>query len=167
MLHRHFDLQSDEKVVEFRGLSTPWKVADSTEIFGGKIIPRSWAFSGDGSLHPIEFRFEFPADQPTQGEPVFQTGFVRELYEFLSSRGLENLLGLTMFDSVTGFSGVREVERTIGRVSVVLPVSGSDDEHRDSAETAWSFGCHERMDDSKLMNARICWVCIDCCNKSK
>jgi hypothetical protein len=164
MLHRHFSLSHDEKLVEYRGVATPWTVGDSSEIFGGKIIPRCWAFF-DGELHPTEFRFEAPGKRSsTEKYTEFPTGFVDEFSEFIFSRGLNRLLGLTDFDAVGGFPKTREVERTIGRVSVTFPVTEEQDEEqrKNSTETAWTFGCHERMDDSELMNARICWVCHKC-----
>jgi len=168
MLHRHFALSPDERLIEYRGVATPWSVGDNTEIFGGHIVPRSWAFF-EGKLYPTEFRFQAPTTSSPPPitaaslEAGFPEQFVREFYDFVANRGLDGLLGLTLFDVVGGFSGLREVERTVGRVSVTFPVIAEGGNGQDpSAETAWTFGCHERMDDSKLMNARICWVCQGC-----
>ncbi|KAF8247776.1 hypothetical protein K440DRAFT_293830 [Wilcoxina mikolae CBS 423.85] len=159
MLHRHFLLDQDEKLIEYRGVSTPWKVGttSSSTIFGGCIVPRCWAFFSDGQLHPTEFRFAVPGEKIQ--EPEFPAEFVGEFYEFVSIRGLAGLLGLTVFGTVVTVDGMREVERTIGRVSITFPIDG---EEANGTETAWTFGCHERMDDSELMNARICWVCQGC-----
>ncbi|KAI5858008.1 hypothetical protein BZA05DRAFT_385560 [Tricharina praecox] len=168
MLHRHFSLSLDERLIEYRGVATPWSVGSKTNIFGGRIVPRSWAFF-DGKLHPTEFQFlapTAPSPTPTTESPEleFPKAFVREFYDFVAHRGLDGLLGLTLFDAVGGFPGLREVERTVGRVSVTMPmtVNDGDSDQGISTETAWTFGCHERMDDSELMNARVCWVCIKC-----
>jgi len=167
MLHRHFSLTLDERLIEYRGVATPWATGYKTEIFGGRIVPRTWAFF-DGKLHPTEFQFRAPTGSPTPpttGSPEvqFPEAFVHEFYDFIATRGLDGLLGLTHFDAVGGFSGLREVERTVGRVSVTFPATAGDGNEQDPpTETAWTFGCHERMDDSRLMNARICWVCQGC-----
>ncbi|KAI5806287.1 hypothetical protein EDC01DRAFT_639419 [Geopyxis carbonaria] len=164
MLHKHFDISKEEKVVEFKGLATPWEIADSMEVFGGRIVPRSWGFFEDGQLHPTEFLFE-PPGQDSLKRPPFSKAFVKDLYELLSNYGAERILGLTAFDSVDKFLTVREVEMTVGRVSITLQVPAGDSASVDLPETAWTFGCAERMNDSNLINARICWVCEKCKEK--
>jgi hypothetical protein len=46
MVHRHFDLMPDQKLVEYNGTSTPW-----TAGISGMREPRPsiWAFDEDGS----------------------------------------------------------------------------------------------------------------------
>ncbi|KAA8896200.1 hypothetical protein FN846DRAFT_965870 [Sphaerosporella brunnea] len=172
MLHRHFSVYSGEKVVEYNGVATPWDVGDATEVFGGRLVPRCWAFF-DGKLCPTEFKFEPPRRGAAPNVTEFPSEFVDEFFNFISKRGLDGLLGLTVFDSVGGFSGPREAERTVGRVSITLPVDMWTREFEEGVEgtepteTAWTFGCHESMDDSGLMNARICWVCHECCPPSR
>ena len=159
MIHRHFDLEQDEKLIEYRGISTPWKVgASASSIFGYRIVPRSWAFVAGAQLHPTEFRYVVPKGEDQA--PEFPAGFVREFYELLSARGLERLVGLTAFGPDISSTGVAEVERTVGRVSLTIPPN--DGELAESTETAWSFGCHESLNDSKFMRARVCLVCQGC-----
>ena len=159
MVHRHFDLDQDEKLIEYRGISTPWKVgANTSSIFGYRIVPRSWAFFADVQLHPTEFRYVVSNDEGQ--EPKFPVGFIDEFYELLSAHGLERLLGLTAFGPDVLGDGVTEVERTVGRVSLTIPPKDGD--VTETTETAWSFGCRESLNDSKFMSARVCWVCQGC-----
>lgn len=91
-----------------------------------------------------------------------------------------------------GKSNTLGVERTIGRVSMMIPVDEDErverevmiEEQKERAqnklrknklgklsmeegyeeieEVSWMFGCPKSMDDSGIMAARICWVCSDC-----
>jgi len=161
ILHRHFDMTPDEKLVEFRGVATPWPVNDESEVFGGKIVAKCWAFY-QGGLHPTEFGFN-PPGEPSYLETTFQAEFVQELYEFLSLLKLDDIFGLVSL-SDSDLLSMRGVERTIGRVSITLPLS-EDIELPDTIESVWAFGCHESMDNSSLWPARICWVCQGCKEK--
>ncbi len=61
MLHRHFDLPDNEKMVEYGGTSTPW----AATIPGMKDPqPAIWAFDVDGPLKPTEFRYSETQDNP-------------------------------------------------------------------------------------------------------
>lgn len=165
MLHRHFEIDVDERVVEFRGVATPWPI-DSEEVFGGKVVPRCWGFFSDGELHPTEFSFVLPSES-TVPDPNFRLAFVEEFYDLLTKWNLERHLGLTLLDPAE-YLTTRRVERTIGRVSITLPAADGQlgKDGATIAETAWTFGCQQSMDDSAL-GGRICWVCQQCPPKPK
>lgn len=155
-------MEEDERLVEFRGVATPWKdVPESYEVFGGKVFPRCWGFSNNGELLPTEFGFSSGSEEHVDPEPHFDPGFLREFHQILVSNGLEKLLGLTVFDS-DSLQGNRMVERTVGRVSLTLPLKEPGWNDSAGMESAWTFGCHESMDDSNLIVGRICWVCDAC-----
>lgn len=147
----------DEKLVEYGGVTTPWQLSETNEIFGGKAVPRCWAFSR-GELYPIEFGFN-PSGEKTYPEVKFRADFVRELHGLLSQLKLDDIFGLTLLD-VGNDSIYRGIERTVGRVSVTLPIT--DDQATAAVESVWTFGCHESLDDSSFWPARICWVCQSC-----
>ncbi|CAK7271225.1 hypothetical protein SEPCBS57363_004506 [Sporothrix epigloea] len=71
MLHRHFDLGADEKLVEYQGTSTPWKaVAPEMKEPQSSI----WAFDGE-TLKPTEFFYSEKEDTPLSEEALaFQKG---------------------------------------------------------------------------------------------
>jgi len=160
VLHKHFDMTPEEKLVEFGNVSTPWLVpeANGDSVFGGKVVPRSWAYSS-GNLYPIEFGFN-PPTMENFPRMSFDQDFVIELYGLLVGLGIGDLVGLTVLpeeihDTPYG------IEKTVGRVSITLPIT-PETEPTQAVESVWTFGCHERMDNSKLWPARICWVCQDC-----
>ncbi|KAL7275589.1 hypothetical protein RUND412_001467 [Rhizina undulata] len=157
LLHRHFDMTPNEKLVEFRDLATPWILPDSDEIFGGNIVPKCWAFY-DGELYPTEFGFN-PSGENAFTKSTFHAEFVDELYQFLSHWDLKGVFGLVSFNhkEVTSRRGI---ERTVGRVSITLPAT--DAETSTGVEAVWAFGCQESMNDSRMWPARICWVCEGC-----
>ncbi|CCX12357.1 Similar to hypothetical protein FOXB_14048 [Fusarium oxysporum Fo5176]; acc. no. EGU75452 [Pyronema omphalodes CBS 100304] len=158
LLHRHFLLNQDEKLIEYPGVSTPWTVGiSSSSIVGGRITPRCWSISSDKQLQPTEFRFVIPGDDLF--EPDFPEDFIDDFYGFLLRRGLAALMGLTMFNATDAISGNREVERTIRRISVTIPVQEAQFE---GVEAAWTFGCQENLSDSQFLNARVWWVCQEC-----
>lgn len=157
ILHRHFDMTQDERLVEYGGVTTPWPLSETNEIFGGKVVPRCWTFS-KGGLYPIEFGFN-PSGENTYPEVKFQAGFVQELHELLCRLEIDDLFGLTILDD-GDLSTLRGIERTVGRVSITIPVS--EGQVASAVESVWTFGCHENMNNSSLWPARICWVCQDC-----
>ncbi|RPA72310.1 hypothetical protein BJ508DRAFT_419533 [Ascobolus immersus RN42] len=152
-----------ERLVEYGQIATPWLVR-SRSVLGGKIVPKSWAFRS-GALFPVEFGFNPGKLSPSTSrfpEIRLTQAFVTELYELLMREGLQNILGLTTIEDseATLSSGkVINVERTIGRVSIMLPGSIRS---QTSLEVSWSFGCSKAVSDSRLFAAKICWVCDDC-----
>lgn len=150
-------MSPDEKLVEYGGVTTPWQLFGMDEIFGGKVVPRCWAFF-EGELYPTEFGFN-PSGENTYPEVAFRADFVKELHELLSQLKLGDVVGLTVLDD-GNLLALRRMERTVGRVSIALPVT--DDQAATAVESVWTFGCHESLDDSSLWPARICWVCQGC-----
>lgn len=146
-----------EKLVEYGGVATPWQLPETNEIFGGKAVPRCWAFS-EGELYPTEFGFN-PSGEDTYPEVTFWADFVKELYELLCQLELDDVFGLTVLND-GNLLVLRGIERTVGRVSITLPITG--DQATTAVESVWTFGCHESLDNSSLWPARICWVCQSC-----
>jgi hypothetical protein len=161
VLHKHFDMTPDEKLVEFGSVTTPWALpggVDAHQVFGGKVVPRSWTFS-DGHLYPIEFGFNPPGIENFP-HLEFEEEFVRELYDLFRQLEIDDVIGLTVLDNEI-HDVPYGVEKTVGRVSITLP-SIPETQPIDAIESVWTFGCHERMDDSKMWPARVCWVCQSC-----
>jgi hypothetical protein len=101
LLHRHFDLEDGEKLVEFHNISTPWSV-DIDEIslpVGGEILPTSWRIQ-DGKFMPYEFYFA-----PLNGRPTFKSfdltdlsirGFLKEFVHATKIANLEGYISLRL-----------------------------------------------------------------------
>ncbi|UKZ93230.1 uncharacterized protein TrAFT101_008151 [Trichoderma asperellum] len=121
LLHRHFDLSPSEKLVELGAISSPWEDSQNRpNVFGGSIVPRSWAFR-QGSLFPFEFGYneglKAEVYKPLPEKPAFYT----ELNDLLVKHGLEHLLGLTLnTDEIR--SGTVKFEKTFDRSNVVFTI---------------------------------------------
>ncbi|KIM41075.1 hypothetical protein M413DRAFT_28156 [Hebeloma cylindrosporum] len=91
LLHRHFDMEPSERLVELNNISTPWDETDAQSI-GGALLSHSW----DALLS-------------TFGE------FLAELYAKLRALGLDKTLGLRAHPG-PDFDGLVEV--TVGRANI-------------------------------------------------
>lgn len=159
ILHRHFNMASNERLVEYGKVTTPW-ILRSDEIFGGKIVPRVWALH-KGELYPTEFGFN-PFGETTYPDIIFSSEFFSEFKDLFSKLSLDDLFGLTVLDNGNPLD-MPGVERTIGRVSLNIPFQ--EGETNNTVEAVWTFGCHESLDNSTVWPARICWVCKECKRK--
>ncbi|KAL3438874.1 hypothetical protein BDV09DRAFT_158818 [Aspergillus tetrazonus] len=101
LVHRHFDVNEDELLVECNGTTTPWTVPDSVSLCvdDGTIKPQSWAFL-HGRLMPFEFFFEpsfsstgVPSPDPLSG---VDSAFFHEFESLLQQRHLDRTLGLCL-----------------------------------------------------------------------
>lgn len=111
MMHRHFHLENDEKLVEYRGTSTPWL----SSIPGMKEPqPCIWAFDRDGTLRPTEFRYSQIEDAPFSEEAI---RFIADFKELLDKLKLTGSLGLARYPG-DDFKGSCEI--THGRSNINL-----------------------------------------------
>jgi hypothetical protein len=87
LLHRHFRLDNDERLVDAGGASVPWS-NEGSEALDSRILPVSWAFEGF-AYHPYEFKF-FPPTQELH-EPVLPVPFLVEFNEALKAHNLQGV----------------------------------------------------------------------------
>ncbi|KAK0649749.1 hypothetical protein B0T16DRAFT_410657 [Cercophora newfieldiana] len=138
LIHRHFDMADNEKLVEFGALSTPWVVRDEN-MMGGSVKPRSWIFRG-GRMIPYEFGFnewgqtEVYKDLPNKPE------FYTEFNAILQAEGLSELLGLTLLTERKK-EGIVKVEKTFGRANIVFtqPDSWSEENAKEAVPAQWEY----------------------------
>lgn len=114
LLHRHFDLQASEKLVEFNNISFPWN-SIIEEHSGGKILPSAWAVK-DGSLIPYEFYYS-PLGRDSHFDFDTAEPFVRRFMQAVRESNLEQTLSLRLFPGEE-FSGALEI--TEGRANINL-----------------------------------------------
>lgn len=113
LLHRHFELNGREKLVEFNNIAIPWQhQTDEDEHSGGRILPCAWTVVGD-KLTPYEFYFEPLRRQSFDYDMV--EAFLAEFLETLMATGLERTLCLRLFPG-EGYVGGLEI--TEGRANV-------------------------------------------------
>lgn len=111
MLHRHFDLEANERLVDYQGTSTPWQATVT-----GMRDPQAaiWAFDKDDVLRPTEFRYSETVDAPL---PENAPDFIRKFNAFLKQLNMVNVLGLARYPG-DDFQGSCEI--THGRANINL-----------------------------------------------
>ncbi|KAH7235337.1 hypothetical protein BKA59DRAFT_458904 [Fusarium tricinctum] len=121
LLRRHYDIASNEKIVELGPVSSPWVVGDDEVITGGAVLPHTWRVF-DGKLKPTEFKFVPQRDVSNANRPVFPAAFVKELIGVLQETGLDEVLGVSLYEA--GNPDNETMEVTYGRSSIVIPSTG-------------------------------------------
>lgn len=115
LLHRHFELRGNEKLVEFNNISLPWSSQAGDNHSGGKIIPNAWAVC-DGKIIPYEFYFS-PLGHDHSFDFDQVTAFLTEFVQAIEERGLDKIIAIRLFPH-EGFTGALEL--TEGRANINL-----------------------------------------------
>lgn len=116
LLHRHFDMDSSEMLVEYRGTSVPWERGHN---MAQKVRPSNWTVTADAACQPFEFEYSLDDDDCEMellADPKVAT-FVNEFADLLYKEGLVGLFGLCRYPG-DDFKG--RVEVTEGRANINL-----------------------------------------------
>ncbi|KAF5854935.1 hypothetical protein ETB97_010559 [Aspergillus alliaceus] len=124
VLHRHFDLQPDERNVEEGGQAIASKDLDN-------INPCSWLFY-DGKLFPYEFR----RASPGQSIPPLPTEFVTDLWSILQAHGLCDILGFQTYTD--GLIGSESTDKT-ARVSTTVDYAEEEFQNMRGVRASFAF----------------------------
>ena len=124
LLHRHFQMAANERLVEDNDVASPWDIhASSVAPLASRVYPQSWTFVHH-KLYPYEFGFE--ADNAVS-MPFCEMSeaFVRDLEDVLLKHGLTRTFGLGLAKRTERPSGgsVKAMELTTGRTSIVIPMA--------------------------------------------
>ncbi|KAF7561810.1 hypothetical protein G7046_g2353 [Stylonectria norvegica] len=153
LVHRHFDLQQNELLVEVNGTATAWGIPTDIDDDGvadlapgefrkhnGCIKPHAWKVQGQG-LVPYEFYFvsDYAPRQyrDVAGLQAIDPNFLRELIELLQENELDGILGLRLLRDISYTS----VEVTEGQANVTFQVT-DDFAPKDPSrlfQAAWRF----------------------------
>jgi hypothetical protein len=125
LVHRHFDMDSDEILVQEGMISKPYTMK---EIEDSNIVPTSWTFR-DNTLYPYEFEFA-PSDATAFG---FSQEFLTELRDLLKAFDYDTFLGITTYRK-----GPTLFERTEGRNNILAVVEG-DPASDHTVPASWYF----------------------------
>ncbi|KAF5609615.1 phosphotransferase enzyme family domain protein [Fusarium subglutinans] len=113
LLHRHFELGANERLVEYKGTSVPWL---NNEL-ATNIRPHNWYLSS-GKVFPYEFYHSLSEDGPTLDlNNPDQQAFLDQFAKLLSRENAENLFGLCRYPG-DDFEG--RIEITQGRSNINL-----------------------------------------------
>lgn len=136
LLHRHFDLDKTERLVDYGGTSVPWRLGK----ISGSIQASSWLLSDNG-LRPYEFYYTSVRDEATEPDVANanQRAFFHDFKGLLSKYKAYGVFGLCRYPG-DDFPG--RVEVTKGRANINLK---PDDVSRPITFclVIWSFwACH-------------------------
>lgn len=111
MLHRHFSMEPGEKLVEYKGTSTPWdgRLSEMKEP-----QPAMWSFDKKGQLRPTEFHYSETEDGNFTSEDL---KFIAQFKIEIDRRKLTNVFGLARYPG-DNFDG--SCEFTQGRTNINL-----------------------------------------------
>jgi hypothetical protein len=116
LLHRHFDLKSSERLVEYRGTSVPWQ----HDELDGKVVPSTWLICQDGAIRPYEFAYapqlEVADSDPNPKSPG-KVRFLQSFQHLLQKHNAAGLFGLCRYPG-DDFEG--RIEITRGRANINL-----------------------------------------------
>ena len=125
LIHRHFDIEEDEKLVEFNNVSTPWTIDVGLNEFAGKtnslVYEIAWMLNNNDKWMAYEYSFSPAAGKGSYivniREPKYHN-FLVEYTAALKAGGWEKLLGLRAWPG-PGFHGVFEFTQGKANINLV------------------------------------------------
>lgn len=110
--HRHFNMSSNERLVEYAGTSVPWEsMLDKTQ-------PTSWFISEDNNCLPYEFHYsqdDDPNEEDCTPDNPKYSAFINSFNELLREKNALGLFGICRYPG-DDFPG--RVEITEGRANI-------------------------------------------------
>ncbi|KAI6355348.1 hypothetical protein MCOR25_008234 [Pyricularia grisea] len=136
MLHRHFDMAPNERLVEYGATSTPWELESDKNT----IKPHCWVLGQDG-VSPYEFRYD-PQNNATELEIDFNSpkiqAFAHEFIQLVDKIGGTGLFGICAHPGARQFTN--RLEFTEGRANITIPMEEvPEDMKRNMTSAAWYF----------------------------
>lgn len=160
LLHRHFALEENQRLVDVNGTSTPWTVPQdanksagtgtTVKKYGGHIRPQLWMFAPETSvegefdnaqLTPSEFFFESAGSNKSsdlKSIDELDPAFIKQFATVLAAHGLLGTLGLSL---IRPESDIMRAEVTEGRANVTFPYNPAktDEEGLKFIEAEWQY----------------------------
>ncbi|KAK7409154.1 hypothetical protein QQX98_008647 [Neonectria punicea] len=143
LVHRHFDLRSDEIMVDYQGVATPWSAGVLNQYDGfGRILPLSYVVF-DGKLHPYEFYFTADSsEQPLDVPPEL----IADWEDLMKHNELGGLLGIRALRKEASTSHMMEFTQRFATFTV--PWEGKPSSPSSGVyQTCWSFRLNEKGDE--------------------
>jgi hypothetical protein len=152
LLHRHFALEGNKRLVDYHNTATAWEVDDDFSAvspkYNGLVVPRAYLFE-DNDIIPYEFSF-VPATTDVPVSIDADSKFFHALNQTLTNLGLEKLFGVRdLSDSDDSFM----VEITEGDANIMLPRSDS-------------MGPDDVMEALWVFDPKTCYYCFRYCMRT-
>ena len=145
LVHRHFSISPNEKLVEFNNITTPWsgiklssnhsaKIPNSAN---GLVTETSWVLDANDKWMPFEFSFD-PQGTTTvvNLEDAQYQEFLREYTTALKQNGFDKILGLTAWPGA-GYTGGLEFCSGRGNIVLTPDQTTAEDGNANNVQTAW------------------------------
>ena len=158
ILHRHFDLDPEEQLVEYQNVSAPWKLPKQLPDIGGDLRPKAWTLS-DEIVRPLEYGYYDSRSVDKPSAPP-ETVFLDDLRDALVTHGLESHYGLSLLpDDAHDETKPVMLEFTAGRTNIMVPLP--EETFQRLAKTLYLFPCIDPLVDSEFRGPRMrhCYVC--------
>ncbi|KAF5671193.1 hypothetical protein FHETE_4162 [Fusarium heterosporum] len=120
LLHRHFDLDRKERMVQFGSVASPWTesvIARAAKT--GIVQPSNWLFQ-NGVAYPYEYRYLDTNPQDLLPDELDYTEFLVDYARFLSENDLMDTLGLVLCEGNSQRS-INEICLPMERVAINYP----------------------------------------------
>ncbi|KAF5336444.1 hypothetical protein D9611_006606 [Ephemerocybe angulata] len=147
LLHKHFSIAPNERLVEFHHTATPWKfgmgkVASSVPHHDGFIIPRAYLTRTSESNDPIAtpYEFTYTYDKPTPITPS-ERAFFTACAALFAVYQLQGILGVCTLGNLED-TAKYPLEITEGKANIMI--KGADTSKEDVIEAVWRFAPEER-----------------------
>jgi hypothetical protein len=138
LLHRHFSMDSDERLVEYGAISTPWTLYETDdheiEAMGGYIVPQNYRLNDNDELCPFEFEMQY--DRPS-GASGITPEFLHDLNQVFQEHNLSDVFGLRKRGPPTDLT----LEITQGRANIMIRPLESEEQR--TVPAFWAFGSGE------------------------
>jgi hypothetical protein len=146
LLHKHFKLSAEERLVQFNNAAIPWNINKNSIDFENA-IPAAWRFVL-GGLVPYEFIYP----NLDSSKPLVQLSrgpFLDELRACLMSHGILDVLGLCLLEE-NDINAPPMIEIESGRSTITTTVDTNPSQNDDFIHVVWQFG----TDGGKMAPAR-------------
>ncbi|KAF3481525.1 uncharacterized protein GIQ15_04284 [Arthroderma uncinatum] len=131
ILHRHFDLNADERLVDYNGTSLPWPAAPTQGI--EEPYASIWSKAADGTFRPTEYRYSQNHKAAAIGPA--ELSFMEEFDKLLQHHDASDLFGLCLYPG-DDFEGSCEI--TVGRANINLKPADYPSDLQ-VVDTTWFF----------------------------
>jgi hypothetical protein len=103
LLHRHFPLEDNKKLVNYGAVAYPWDTSTMVDEAARDIHSSSWRFMGSTALTPYEFEcITGPRSHENPLDDASIQVFLGCLGTFLEEHSLIHLLGVQRLDTIAG-----------------------------------------------------------------
>ncbi|KAJ7791917.1 hypothetical protein B0H14DRAFT_2395250, partial [Mycena olivaceomarginata] len=139
LLHRHFPMCPDERLVAVDGVSVPWQidtiklVNEGNMVPGGSVVAQAFIFDAEvgKGFYPFEYKYTSQESSKDHSEasvsPISLASaplaFLQDIGQALVKYGLQALLGLRAHPG----SLIPRLEFTADRANITLPIKAFND----------------------------------------